>query len=66
MIFAQVLTGVIVNVIVLSGPKAAKTFEKIDGKKVYDCVIRVDNVKPQPVIGWKSDCKDKFTPAGKD
>ncbi len=60
MIYAQVLAGIIANVIVIDNPKIANDFKKVDGK-TYDCVIRVDNIKPAPTIGWKSDCRGKFS-----
>lgn len=61
MIYAQILSGVIMNVIVLNNPKLIPAFKKLDAHRNYDCVVRIDNVKPQPSIGWGATCKGKFT-----
>lgn len=48
MIFAQVVAGIIINVIVLNDASLLPTFS--DGMQ---CVARIDNVSPQvPQIGW--------------
>lgn len=50
MIYAQIKNGIIENRIVLDDPKLEPLF--LEG---FDFLVRVDNLEPQPNIGWTYD-----------
>jgi hypothetical protein len=56
-IYAQILHGLISNTIVLNNPDLVYQFNHDDKGHYYECVLRIDNIKPQPGIGWKANCK---------
>jgi hypothetical protein len=45
--FAQIISGVVENVIVLDDPALAPLF--LAG---YDDLVRIDTLDPEPQIGW--------------
>lgn len=47
MIYAQILNGIIENIIVLDDPSLSSLFSQ-----GFDYFIRIDNLNPVPQIGW--------------
>lgn len=55
MIYAQIKNGIIVNTIVLNDDDILELF-----KEGFDDCIRVDDISPQPGIGWSYDPRSGF------
>jgi hypothetical protein len=58
MIYAQISNGVIQNIIVLDDPTLEPLFVK-----GFDYLIRIDNLNPQPCMGWNYNPTNGFSPA---
>ncbi len=56
MIFAQIKDQVIQNTIILDDENSVSLFQ-IDplSGEVYDFILRIDSIYPQPGIGWSFD-----------
>lgn len=50
MIYAQIKTGIVFNIIVLDDESLAEHF-----KNGFDHLIRIDELTPSPQIGWSYD-----------
>jgi len=61
--FAQIRGGVIINVIVIDDPTIVELFI-VDpfGGPNFDAIVRIDNISPEPQIGWTTSDNVNFTP----
>lgn len=57
MIYAQILNGIIQNIIVLDDPNISSLFSQ-----GFDYFIRIDNLSPTPQIGWLYDGNNFSSP----
>jgi uncharacterized membrane protein len=48
--YAQIKAGVVINIIVLKDASLISLFSKN-----FDSLVRVDNISPEPQIGWTYD-----------
>jgi hypothetical protein len=55
MIYAQITNKIIINTIVLDDASLVSLFETDQNGNPYDSVIQIDNIVPQPGIGWTFD-----------
>lgn len=65
MVYAQIKLGMIMNVIVLDDPTIAGDFLTDPASNmIYDEVIRIDDLSPQPCISWLYENKRFTAPDG--
>ena len=52
MVFAQISNNTIINTIVLNDNSLLPLFQTDQNGNPYDSLLQIDNVYPQPGIGW--------------
>ena len=52
MVYAQIKNNTVVNTIVLDDASLLPLFQADQNGNPYDSVIQIDNITPQPAIGW--------------
>lgn len=55
MVYAQITNNIILNTIELSDVLLLPLFQSDQNGNPYDSVIQIDNIVPQPGIGWEFD-----------
>jgi len=65
MIYAQIKNGFIMNIIYLLDTDILSLFYTDPlTNDIFDYVIRIDNLDPQPCIGWTYDGENFYPPNG--
>ena len=55
MIYAQIRNNIIINTIILDDPSLISLFSIDQNGNTYDSLVQIDNIVPQPGIGWTFD-----------